>query len=161
MKWVLRILMILHLALMLYGVYKILFLEEFIHALKFIFVGITGFFLFLNAFLLIPIKALPNKILMFLSLILYTVTVLGFWSPVILKNYWHWLIALTLVVLLNSLYVRLVKNKKTWGNWLFPSMSLLVALPFTFSQPSQMVFYLAMITLGISSLYLFYKIIKN
>ncbi len=161
MRWTLRILMLLHIGFILFGVYSVLFQAEYVHASKYVFVGLTGFFLFLNAFLLIPLKFWPNKILMVCSLVLYMITVMSFWSPDILKNQWEWLISATIIVVLNSLFVRLIKSKKKWESWFFPIVSILIVLPFVLIQPSFGAMLLSTILLAFLSVYLLFKVVKN
>jgi hypothetical protein len=161
MKWILRVLMILHIGFVLYGAFCILFKEEYIYSSKYVFVGLTGLFFFLNAFLLIPLSSFPNKVLMALSLALYLITVMGFWQPNILKNYWEWLISAAIVVVLNSLYVRLIKDKKKWESWLFPILSILIVLPFVAVKPSDGAMLVSTLLLFVLTIFLFFKTVKT
>ena len=96
-----------------------LFLEEYVSSSKFILAGITGLFLFVNAFLLLPMTSIYKRLLMILSLTLYGLIVFGFWRVHILKDYSMTLVAFTIYLLLNSLFVRVVKVKKVYEIYVF------------------------------------------
>lgn len=152
--------MAIHIALFLFGVYCIVFNEEYVYSSKYIFVGTTGFALFLNAFLLLPMKSYQKKLLMLFSVLLYLVTVYGFWEPYILKNYWQILMAGAMYVVLNGLFIRMVKDKKKWEVYIFPFISLLVVLPFIVSSQLSNFFLLSGILLSVITIYLVLKISK-
>ncbi len=161
MKWILRVLMALHIGFFVFGAYCMVFKEEYIYSSKYVFVGLTGFFLFLNAFLLIPMTTLARKILMIFSLVIYAITVLGFLRPEILKSYWLLLVSGAILIVLNSLFVRLVKAKKNWEAWSFPILSFLIVFPFLFDISIAEVLLVCAILLGILSIYLLFKVVRS
>ena len=161
MKWVLRSLMILHLGFLLYGVYCVLFLEEYVSSSKFILVGITGLFLFVNAFLLLPMTSIYKRLLMILSLTLYGLIVFGFWRVHILKDYSMTLVAFTIYLLLNSLFVRVVKVKKVYEIYGFPLLSLAIVFPFVVLTTSPVALLVSACLLVVLSVYLILKVSRN
>jgi hypothetical protein len=150
--------MAMHIALFLFGVYCILFNDEYIHSSKYIFVGLTGFAMFLNAFLLLPMKDLQKKILMVLSIILYLITVYGFWEPSILKEYWQVLMSGAMYVVLNGLFIRMIKEKRKWETLSFPFISLIVVSPIALSSHLAYLFLLSGVLLSVITVYLVIKI---
>lgn len=160
MKWILRILMLIHIGFILFGSYCILFMEEYIYSAKYLFVGLTGFFLFLNAFLLIPMNNPQKKVLLVFSLVTYIITVTGFLRPEILKSYWTILLAGSIFIVLNSLFVRIVKTKKNWESWTFPVLSFLVVLPFSFDISAIWLMLVSTCLLVVLTFYLLFKVGK-
>lgn len=160
MKWLLRIFVFLHIGLFLFGLYSVLFREEYVFASKYILVGLTGFFLFLNAFLLVPLDSIYKKTLLVSTFVLYLVTVLGFLMPYLLKQYWNILLAGAVFVVLNSVFIRIIKQKRKWETVGFPLLSLLVIYPFLRSYSPDVIWLFSAILLGILSIYLLIKISK-
>jgi len=133
MKLILRILLFIHLGLILYGLYSILFNEEFIIASKYIFIGSTGVLVFLNTLLLFPIHLKFQNVLLLLGFLLYTLTASGFLFPIIFKNYWGVLFGGAMFLFLMSLYTytgKILFQSKM--DYLFLCGCLLSALPFIF-----------------------------
>lgn len=161
MKWTLRILMILHIGFILYGIYCVFFNDEYISSSKFIFVGITGLFLFLNAFLLLPMNTIWKKILMVLSISMYGIIALGFWRPNVFKNYWEILFAIVIFILINSLFERIVKSKRNWEKWSFPFVSVGVILPFLLFFSSTQAMLVSTLLLFVLTIYLLFKAVRS
>jgi len=161
MKWILRILMLLHIGFILYSTYCVFFNDEYISSLKFIFVGITGLLLFLNAFLLIPMITIWKKILMVLSISIYGIIALGFWRPSVFKNYWELLFAIVIFILLNSLFERIVKRKQNWEKWIFPFISFGVIQPFLLVINSTEAMLVSALLLCVLTVYLLFKAARS
>lgn len=153
--------MLLHIGFILYGAFCILFNDEYISSSKLVFVGITGFFLFLNAFLLIPMNTIWKKVLMILSIVFYIIIAMGFWRPNIFKNYWELLFAVVIFILLNSLFERIVKEKQNWEKWTFPLISTGVIIPFLLVINGTQTMLVSTILLTVLTGYLLIRSVKS
>jgi hypothetical protein len=133
MKLTLRILLAVHICLIIFGIYSVIFEEEYIRSSKYIFIGFTGVLVFLNTLLLFPIKVRFQNILLSIGLALYFIAALGFFFPIIFKNYWGLLFGFAMFLFLMSLFIysgkRLFENKLDYA---FLLGSGLVAFPFVF-----------------------------
>ena len=133
MKLFLRILLSIHVALIIFGLYAILINDEFIIASKYIFIGFTGSLLFLNTLLLFPIHLKFQNFLILVGFVLYLFSASGFIFPIIFINFWGALFGGALFLFLMSLYTftgkMLFESKK---DYVFLSACVLLAFPFLF-----------------------------
>jgi hypothetical protein len=133
MKLILRILLILHFGLILFGLYGIFFEEEYIISSKYIFIGFTGILVFLNTLLLFPIQVKFQSALLFTGLMLYIISASGFLFPVIFKNYWGILFGWAIFLFLMSLFTYTGKTLfESKVDYLFLVGCSIVSLPFVF-----------------------------
>ncbi len=133
MKLTLRILLFIHIALIFIGLYSVLINGEYIRSSKYIFIGLTGFLVFLNTLLIFPIHLRFQNVLLLLGFVLYTFSATGFFFPIIFKNYWGVLFGIAIFLFLMSLYSYsgrgLFKSKL---DYIFTFGCLLVSTPLLF-----------------------------
>jgi hypothetical protein len=162
MKLILRILLILHLGLILFGLFGIFFNEEYIRASKYIFIGFTGALVFLNTLLLFPIKTKFQNFLLLIGSLLYLVSASGFLVPEIFKNYWGILFGFAIFLFLMSLFTYTGKTLfESKFDYAFLIGSSLVALPFILEINHNGFVLFTGVILAVLTLVLFTRIFRN
>lgn len=161
MKLILRFLLYLHVALLVYGVSSMLINKEFIKSSKFIFIGFTGVLVFWNTLLQFPIRMKFQNVLLGLGALLYLFTASGFLFPSIFKNYWNVLFGTAIFLFLMSLFVysakHIFQNKL---DYLFLSGCFFASIPIVFYIKNTKVLLLEGIVLGILTVVILVRLFR-
>lgn len=162
MKLILRILLLFHLGLILFGLYSILFNDEYIVSSKYVFVGLTGFLVFLNSLLLFPIQVKFQNVLLVIGFLLYIASASGFVLPIIFKNYWGLLFGVAIFLFLMSLFAFSGKTLfESKLDYLFLIASSIVALPFVLEIKQNSLLMISGVLLAILSGIILGRIFRN